>query len=61
MESMLAMAKGEQEKKNTQLITLVEDVFTCLCRDFTKDGITVDIRIPKDLTVWAVPVQIQQF
>jgi signal transduction histidine kinase len=61
MESMLAVANGEtQEKKNAQLITLVEDIFTCLCRDFSKDGITVEIRIPEGLTVWAVPVQIQQ-
>ncbi len=61
MESMLAMADGErQEKKNARLIALVEEIFTCLCRDFAKDGITVKIRIPEDLTVWAVPVQIQQ-
>ena len=61
MESMLAMARGQtQKKENTQLITLVEEIFTCLCRDFTKDGITVEIQIPKDLMVWAVPVQIQQ-
>ena len=61
MESMLAMADGErQEKKNIRLISLVEEIFTCLCRDFAKDGITVKIQIPEDLTVWAVPVQIQQ-
>lgn len=61
MESLLAMANGQtQKKENVRLITLVEEVFTCLCRDFTKDGITVKIRIPEDLTVWAVPVQIQQ-
>lgn len=61
MESMLAVANGQtQEKKNTKLIVLVEDVFNCLCRDFSKDGITVDIRIPEGLSVWAVPVQIQQ-
>jgi signal transduction histidine kinase len=39
---------------------LVEEVFTCLCRDFTKDAITVDIQIPENLTVYVVPVQIQQ-
>ena len=61
MESMLAVANGEtQEKKNARLITLVEEIFTCLCRDFAKDGITVNMQIPKDLTVCAVPVQIQQ-
>jgi len=61
MESMLALANGEtQEKKNTRLIVLVEEIFACLCRDFAKDKITVEIRIPEDLTVWAVPVQVQQ-
>ncbi len=61
MESMLALANGErQEKKNSRLITLVEEIFTSLCRDFAKDKITVDIQIPKDLTIRAVPVQIQQ-
>ena len=59
--SILAVANGEtQEKKNTRLITLTEDIFNCLCRDFAKDAITVKIRIPQNLTVWAVPVQIQQ-
>jgi len=61
MQSMLAMISGQrQEKENTRLITLIEETFTCLCRDFSKDGITVEIQIPEDLTVWAVPVQIQQ-
>ena len=61
MESMLALANNQtQEKKNAGLLTFVEEIFGCLCRDFTKDGITVEIDIPQDLTVWAVPVQIQQ-
>ena len=61
MESMLALADGQkQEKKNVGLMVLVEEIFTCLCRDFAKDGITVDVRIPQDLTVWVVPVQFQQ-
>jgi len=61
MESMLALANGEmQEKKNTRLITLVEDIFSCLCRDFAKDGITVNIQIPESLTASVIPVQVQQ-
>ncbi len=61
MQSMLAMADGKtQEKKNARLIAMVEEIFTCLCRDFAKDGITVKIQIPEELGVWAVPVQIQQ-
>jgi signal transduction histidine kinase len=61
MESMLAMASGKSEqRKNARLIALVEEIFSCLCRDFAKDGITVKTQIPEDLTVRAVPVQIQQ-
>lgn len=61
MESMLALANGQtHEKKNARLLALVEEIFTCLCRDFTKDGITVEIQIPEELTVNCVPVQIQQ-
>ena len=61
MESMLALVNGRtQEKTNSRLFALIEEIFACLCRDFAKDGITVDIQIPDELTVWAVPVQIQQ-
>ena len=60
-ESMLALANDErQEKKSRRVIELVEDVFACLCRDFAKDGITVDLHIPEELKVTAVPVQLQQ-
>ena len=61
MESILAVADGEtQEKRNAPLTVLVEEIFNCLGRDFSKDGITVNIQIPDSLTVWAVPVEIQQ-
>jgi signal transduction histidine kinase len=61
MESMLALAGGKsQEKKTTPLRGLVDEVFSCLCRDFAKDGITVNIEIPDALSVPCVPVQIQQ-
>jgi signal transduction histidine kinase len=61
MESMLALAGNQkQEKENVELLNLVEEIFGCLCRDFGKDGITVEIDIPRELTVFAVPVQIQQ-
>ncbi|MFC1635210.1 sensor histidine kinase [Planctomycetota bacterium] len=61
MESMLALVSGKrQERAEARLRDLVEEVFTCLCRDFTKDGITVNIQIPDDLVVCVVPVQIQQ-
>ncbi len=61
MESLLALADGQkQEKENIRLLSLVEDVFTCLCRDFSKDKIQVEINIPSDLSVWVVSVQMQQ-
>lgn len=61
MQSMLALADGKtQEKKTSRLGDLVEEIFMCLCRDFSKDRISVDVRIPDGLTVWGVPVQIQQ-
>jgi signal transduction histidine kinase len=61
MESMLVLVNGDaQEKTNVRLLDLIEEIFTCLCRDFAKDGITVEILVPDDLTVCVVPVQIQQ-
>ena len=61
LESMLAVANGEsQEKRQSRLVCMVDEIFECLCRDFAKDGITVNTEIPVDLSVWAVPVQIQQ-
>jgi len=61
MESMLALASNKtQKKENALLVSLIQEIFTCLCRDFSKDGIVVNIEVSEDLTVWAVPVQIQQ-
>ena len=61
IESMLALVSGKsQERMEARLRELIEEVFTCLCRDFTKDSITVDLQVPDDLTVDVVPVQIQQ-
>lgn len=61
MGSMLAMANGRAEEKHRVAVrVLVEEVFTCLCRDFNKDGITVRTELPETLEVVCVPVQIQQ-
>lgn len=61
MKSILTTVTGEAQKKvRSPLLGLVEDVFTCLCRDFSKDSIKVEIQIPQDLTILAVPVEIQQ-
>ena len=61
MESMLALVSGKsQEMTEARLRDLIEEVFVCLCRDFTKDGITVEIQVPENLTMYVVPVQLQQ-
>ncbi len=61
MNSMLALANGRTQDKHRVLVgALVDDVFTCLCRDFNKDGIVVRIDVPDTLEVACVPVQVQQ-
>jgi len=61
MESILSVANaGSQEKVETPLLTLINGAFDCLCRDFNRDGITVEIRVDGNLPVWGVPVQLQQ-
>jgi signal transduction histidine kinase len=42
------------------LTNLVDEVFSCIGRDFEKDGIKVKLDIPADLTINVVPVQFQQ-
>ena len=61
MTSILAMTNKKEEKKaNVNLAELVDEIFTCLCRDFAKDNITVRIDIGQAVTIWAVDIQIQQ-
>ncbi|MBN1506776.1 MAG: HAMP domain-containing histidine kinase [Sedimentisphaerales bacterium] len=61
MQSLLGMADGQkQQQEEVSVKVLVEEVFTGLCRDFTKDGITVEVRIPEDLRLRCIPVQMQQ-
>ena len=61
MQSMLKMAKGEkQDPQIGALKPLVEDVFTCLARDFSKDNITVVVDIAENLQIRVVSVQFQQ-
>jgi two-component system, NtrC family, sensor kinase len=61
MQSMLAMANGQKQERETVFVkALVEEVFTCLCRDFSKDRITVETRIDDKLQVGCVLVQLQQ-
>ncbi len=55
----IAVAKGV-DKVTTPLLPLVQGVFDCLCRDFSKDGIVVRIEMDSSFRVWAAPVQLQQ-
>jgi len=60
-DAVLGMANGKNnEKKTVKLAELVDDVFECLCRDFSKDCITVKKDIGGDLTVRAAPVKLEQ-
>lgn len=61
MESVLALASGkEQTREDCTVEELVEDVFSCLCRDFSKDGIVIKTEIPDGLWIHVVTVQLQQ-
>lgn len=61
MQSMLAMANGQKQQRETVSVkALVEEVFTCLCRDFSKDRIKVEIDVDDTLQMSCIPVQIQQ-
>jgi signal transduction histidine kinase len=53
MESILGVANGGNAEK-------VETPLLGICRDFRKDGITVEIRVSDTLQVWGAPVQLQQ-
>lgn len=60
-EAVFAMAGGgRQEKHRVEITKLIDDVFTCLSRDFSKDCITVKKDIEEGLTVEAVPVKLEQ-
>jgi signal transduction histidine kinase len=61
LESMLAVVNGEAlEKRQCRLKQLVEEVFSCIGREFEKDSLKVKIQIPEELDITAVPVQMQQ-
>ena len=61
LESVLSMANGrEQEKRIHQLKALIDEIFTCLARDFSKDNIQVKIGVPEQLKVWAEGICLQQ-
>ncbi len=61
MQSTLAMANGQKQQRETvSAQALIEEVFTCLCRDLAKDRIQVELHVDETLQVSCIPVQIQQ-
>ena len=61
LESILSIVNGEAAvKKTCRLKPLVDEVFSCIGRDFNKDAIKVKIDIPDNLDINVVPVQMQQ-
>ena len=61
LESMLAMVRGEHgERTHHRVDGVIEEVFTCLGRDFAKDGIQAVREIEDDLTVFGEQTQLQQ-
>ncbi len=61
LESMLSMAAGKPQLKTSHnLCVLVDEIFDCMGRDFSRDSITVKVDIPKDMRVTAEVVCLQQ-
>ena len=61
LQAMLDIAAGKQhEKGEYKLKELVDDIFDCIGRDFTKDRITVKLEFEDDLSVFANGLCFQQ-
>lgn len=58
---ILGLAANEaQQRQPVSIAKAVEDAVACMCRDLSKDGITLDADIDADLRVLADPKQLQQ-
>jgi len=61
LQSMLAMANGEKHDLGKHdLRSMVDEIFSCLARDFSKDGISVSIDIPEGTTAFVDRICFQQ-
>ncbi len=61
LESLLALVKGKpQAKMMCKLGELIDDIFSCLARDFGKDGITVRMKYDPEMEVYADEVSFRQ-
>jgi signal transduction histidine kinase len=58
---ILGLAVDEaQSFRSVDVKEAVEDAVACLCRDLTKDSITLSVHIDESPHVWADPKQLQQ-
>jgi signal transduction histidine kinase len=61
IQSMLGLVRDQtKNREQVKLAHVIEESFQCLARDFDKDRIKVVIDVPENLTVSAVPGQLQQ-
>ena len=61
LKSMLAMAHGQkQDKKHYDLRELIDEIFDCIARDFSKDNIKVRGNIPAGMTAYCEGMCVQQ-
>jgi len=61
LQSMVALAEGrEGRREHKRVRELVEEALSSLCRDLSKDGISVEVNVEPELTVWAEPAQMRQ-
>ena len=61
LHSMLTMARGQQQdKKSHKAKDLVDEVFTLIARDFSKDRIKATVNIAEDVEVFAEGICFQQ-
>lgn len=60
-EAILNMANGHNEvKEQLCLSELIDEVFSCICRDFSKDGIDVKIEVAENVTAYIEKIKLQQ-
>lgn len=61
LEKVMTLANCQAaQKTKSNLSSLIDDVFSALARDFSKDRIKVTIDVDKELTVWAEPGTLSQ-
>jgi signal transduction histidine kinase len=61
LERVMTLAgQKDMEGRDFTVKSLVEDVFACICRDFRKDNIDVDVQTPEDVVIFSDGPAIRQ-